>query len=126
MKTKSRNHLTITARLTNDAFSQKPETYARFGIAHNVGSTPVFLNCVFFSNKGKKYEREIPWDKLKKGNMLLFDGSLRPNVRVNQETGEEYKQIDFLVSKISEPELIEDEAPETDDQVSEDQESEEA
>ena len=114
MKTKSVNHIVLTGRLTENASSSKKDTYARFGIAHNVGPEPFFLNCVFFANKGRKNEREIPWDKLTKGNMLLLEGSLKPNVYVNQDTGEQRRSLEFLVNKISEPEIVEDNVPDDD------------
>lgn len=110
MKTRSVNHLTITGRLTSNAKSQKKDTYARFSVVHQVGKDPIFLNCVFFSNKGRTNEREIPWEKLNKGNTLLLEGSLKPNTYVNQETGEERVTMDFVVSSISEPEVIEETA----------------
>lgn len=122
MKHKSLNHLTITARLTADATSSKKETYARFPIVHNVGSTPLFLNAVFFSNQGKKYEREIPWNKLVKGNVLTLDGSLRPNPFTDAD-GVTHNRIDFVVSKISEPEIIEDAETEDAEASAEEQEA---
>lgn len=114
MKHKSLNHLTITARLTADATSSNKDIYARFPVAHNVGSTPLFLNAVFFSNQGKRYAREIPWNKLVKGNLLTLDGSLRPNPYTDAD-GNTHNRIDFVVSRISEPELVAEDAPEAED-----------
>ena len=115
MKTKSVNHLSVTARLTDNATAFGENTVARFTAVHHIGSSPLFLNCVMYANKGKKFERVIPMDKLTKGNNLLLDGYLR-QVAWTNEAGEKKTKIEFVVNKINEPEVIADDAPEADDE----------
>lgn len=118
MKTKSVNHLAITARLTANAeFKGNQENAARFTAIHHVGNEPLFLNCVMFANKGRKNERVIPMDKLTKGNQLLLEGFLKPTSW--EKDGVKRSGIDFVVTRISEPEVIEDNAPESDEEDAE-------
>ena len=111
MKTKSYNHLKVNARLTADPKSLNEGNVIRFDAVHNIGSEPLYLSCVIFLNKGKKNEKkDMPVSKLTRGNELVFDGSLRPNNWTDKE-GRKHRDYDFVVSRISEPEIIEDNAP---------------
>lgn len=115
MKTKSVNHLSITARLIADAtLKGDQENTARFVAIHHVGESALFLNCVMFANKGKKNERVIPMDKLTKGNQLRLEGFLKPTSW--GEGDQKRNGIDFVVNSISEPEVIADNAPESTDE----------
>ena len=87
MKTKSVNHLSITARLTADAtLKGDQENTARFVAIHHVGESALFLNCVMFANKGKKNERVIPMDKLTKGNQLRLIADNAPESTDEEES----------------------------------------
>lgn len=109
MKTLSVNHLTISARLTSDAaFKGENENVARFTAIHHVGDQPLFLNCVMFANKGKKNERVIPMERLTKGNALVLDGFLKPTSW--EKDGKKRTGTDFVVTAISEPQVIADDA----------------
>jgi single-stranded DNA-binding protein len=111
MKTKSINHRIISARITNPAESKGENgNVVRFTAVHHVGDTPLFLSCVMFANKGKKNEREIPVNKLTKGNVLVLEGFDRPQKWIGQD-GKERISVDFVVTSISEPEIVEDDAP---------------
>ena len=106
MKTKSVNHLSITARLTDNAVLKGDQ-----------GNTALFLNCVMFANKGKKNEHEIPMDKLTKGNQLLLEGFLKPTTW--EKDGQKRTGMDFVVNAIAEPEVIADNAPEAEEEDAE-------
>ena len=111
MKTKSENYRRITGRITKPAaFMGENKSVVRFSAVHNVGDTPLFLNCVMFANKGEKNEREIPVNKLTKGNVLVFEGFDRPQKWTGQD-GKERISTDFVVTSVSEPEIVEDDAP---------------
>ena len=110
MKTKSYNHYKLSARLTADPAVRDNGNVINFRVAHNIGATPLYLSCVIFVNKGKKNEKNVPMEKLTKGNELLLEGSLRPNTWTAKD-GSTRNGIDFVVSKISEPEIVEDSAP---------------
>lgn len=115
MRTKSVNHLSISVKVTKTAeYKGQDENVARFAAVHYVGSEPLFLNnCVMFANKGKKNERVIPMEKLTKGNQLVLDGFIKP---ANWEKdGKVNRDYDFVVTRISEPEVIEDDAPEAEE-----------
>lgn len=118
MKTKSVNHLSISARLTDNAVLKGDQgNTARFTAIHHVGNTALFLNCVMFANKGKKNEREIPMDKLTKGNQLLLEGFLKPTTW--EKDGQKRTGMDFVVNAIAEPEVIADNAPEAEEEDAE-------
>jgi len=124
MKTKSINYLAITARLiANAEFKGQNENVARFTAVHHVGSDALFLNCVMFRNLGKKNERVIPMDKLTKGNTLVLEGFLKPTKW--EKDGKTYNSQDFVVTKVSEPEVIADDAPEADEEETEGQDAQE-
>jgi single-stranded DNA-binding protein len=107
MKTKSVNHLTISARLTSDAaYKGENQNVVRFAAVHHVGDQPLFLNCVMFANKGKKNERVIPMERLTKGNTLVLEGFLKPTSW--EKDGKKRTGYDFVVTAISEPEVIAD------------------
>lgn len=109
MKTKSYNHYKVSARLTDNASVRDNGNVINFRIAHNIGSTPLFLNCVLFVNKGKKNEKNVPLEKLTKGNELLLEGSFRPNTWTMKD-GKTRTDLDFVVSRIDEPEVLPDTA----------------
>ena len=110
MKTKSVNHLTISVRLTTDAATVNDGNVVKFKGVHNVGPKALFLNCVIFMNLGKKSEKKIDTAKLTKGNELVLDGSLKPTSWIDKE-GRQRNGTDFVVSRISEPEIVEDGTP---------------
>ena len=115
MKTKSANHYECTARLTAAPETRNDGNILKMRIVHNIGSTPLFLNATVFLNKGKANEKkDFPVDKLTKGNILKFSGSLRPT-NWTDEKGQNRYDIDFVVSRIEEPELVEDSAPAEDE-----------
>ena len=120
MKTKSVNHLSITARLTADAtLKGDQENTARFVAIHHVGESALFLDTEDMHWKypewtGKKNERVIPMDKLTKGNQLRLEGFLKPTSW--GEGDQKRNGIDFVVNSISEPEVIADNAPESTDE----------
>lgn len=125
MKTKSVNHLDITARLTDNAVLKGENgNTARFTAIHHVGSNALFLNCVMFANKGKKNERVIPMDKLTKGNQLLLKGYLKPTSWTDND--KKRTGIDFVVNAIAEPEVIAEGEPESDEEESSEGEGQEA
>lgn len=125
MKTKSVNHLRISARLTDNAVLKGDnENTARFTAIHHVGKEPLFLNCVMFANKGRKNERVIPMDKLTKGNNLILEGFLKPTTW--EKDGQKRTGMDFVINAISEPEVIADDAPEAEEEESEGAENQEA
>lgn len=70
-----------------------------------------------FANKGKKNERVIPMDKLTKGNQLRLEGFLKPTTWENE--GAKRSGVDFVVNAISEPEVIEDNAPDAEEEDAE-------
>ena len=112
MKTKSYNNYHVTGRLIADA---KPkgtnDNCVAFTVIHHVGKEPLFVNCVLFANKGTKYERPIPTDKLVKGNLLDFKGYFKP-VKYTKQDGSEVNGSELVVTTVSEPELAEDSEPE--------------
>lgn len=124
MKTKSVNHRAISARLiANAEFKGQNENVARFTAVHHVGSDALFLNCVMFANKGRKNERVIPMDKLTKGNTLVLEGFDKPTKW--EKDGKSYTGSDFVVTKVSEPEVIADDSPEADEEETEGQDAQE-
>lgn len=119
MKTKSVNHLSITVRLTDNAVLKGEQgNAARFTGIHHVGTDALFLNCVMFANKGKKNEREIPMDKLTKGNQLRLEGFLKPTSWKDKD-GQTRTGLDFVVNAIAEPEVIADNEPASTEEDSE-------
>lgn len=126
MKTKSVNHYEVTARLTADSEIRNDGNVIKMRLCHNIGSTPLYLSATVFMNKGKASEKKnIPVEKLKKGNILLFAGSLRPNNWTDKEGRNRY-DYDFIVSRISEPELVEDSATAEDEAEAKNAEEQEA
>lgn len=119
MRIKSVNHRTISATITKGAeFKGQDENVARFTAVHHVGSEPLFLNCVMFANKGKKNERVIPMGKLSKGSVVVLDGFDKPTSY--EKDGEKRRgQTDFVVTAVSEPELIDDNATEASEEEAE-------
>lgn len=110
MKTKSVNTRTISARIIGTPeIKGENENVVRFKAVHHVGSEPLFLNCVMFANKGKKNERVLPMDKLTPNNTLVFKGFDKPTSW--EKDGKKYTGVDFVVTSISEPEVIADDAP---------------
>lgn len=119
MKTKSVNHFALTARLiANAEFKGQNENVARFSAIHHVGKDALITPCVMYANKGRKNERVIPMDKLTKGNQLLLEGFMKPTSWTDKD-GNKRTGIDFVVTKISEPEVIEDSAPDADEEDAE-------
>lgn len=114
MKTKSCNHLTVTARPTADAKAFNDNSVARMGIAHNIGKKVYYLDAVMYAHKGTKLERTLPLEKFTKGNLLKLDGYLQP--KTAQDGKLNPNEIEFVITKVSDPEVIQDSEPENEEE----------
>ena len=114
MKTKSYNHLTITARPVKDASIYNEGNVARMSVAHNIGKDVFYLDAVMFAHKGTKMERTLPVDKFTKGTLLKLDGFLQP--KRDKDNKPIANQFDFVITKVSEPEVVEDDKAESEDE----------
>ena len=120
MNTKSVNHYSVTGRPTTDAKTYNENSVARLSIAHNIGKEVLFIDAVMYANKGTKMERELPVEKLTKGNLLKFDGFLKP--RKDKDGKAIAGKFEMVITKVSEPEVIAKNEPAEDEEAAETQE----
>lgn len=101
------NIVSLSGRLTADAFTNESKSFARFTIAHNFAKDKVvYPDFVMFAKNGK-FEKKIPFDLLKKGAAVKVNAYFYP------DTDKEGKPNGYkFVVKTVEPLTKEEEAAE--------------
>lgn len=115
MKTKSCNHVSLTARPTADAKTFNDNSVARMRLAHNIGNQVFYLDAVMFAHKGTKIARELPVEKFTKGTLSQYEGYLQP--KKDKDGKVLVNEVEFVITKVLEPEVVADNEPEAEEEA---------